>query len=70
MKVSIDIDGDLLKRAMRLAGTRTRKETIRLALEEFVKARLRDQLKEMAGSGAVDMSLGELRRLRHKRQKL
>jgi Arc/MetJ family transcription regulator len=70
LKVSIDIDGDILKRAMRLAGTRTRKEAINLALEEFVKARLRDQLKEMAGSGAVDMSIGGLKKLRHKGKKL
>ncbi|MCL4476046.1 MAG: type II toxin-antitoxin system VapB family antitoxin [Nitrospirae bacterium] len=70
MKVSIDIDGDLLKRAMRLAGTRTRKEAINLALEEFIKARLREQLKGMAGSGAVDMSFAELKKLRHQRQKL
>lgn len=55
---------------MRLAGTRTRKETINLAVEEFIKARLRDELKGMAGSGAVDMSLAELKKLRHQRQKL
>ncbi len=67
MKVPIDIDNGLLKRAMRLAGTRTRKETINLAVEEFIKARLRDELKGMAGSGAVDMSLAELNKLRHKR---
>ena len=67
MKVLIDIDKDLLRRAMSLAGTRTRKETINLALERFIKARLRDELKGMAGSGAVDMSLAELKKLRHKR---
>jgi len=70
MKTIIDIDENTLKEAMKISGTRTKKETVNKALEELVKAGLRRQLKEMAGSGAVDMSLSELKRLRGKREVL
>jgi len=70
MKTLIDIDEDILEKAMKISGVRTRKEAVNLALEEFIKGQLREQLKGMAGSGALDMSLAEIKKLRHKRQKL
>jgi Arc/MetJ family transcription regulator len=70
MKTLIDIDEDVLKKAMKISGARTKKETVHKALEELVKVGLRRQLKGMAGSGAVDLSLGELKKLRRKREVL
>jgi Arc/MetJ family transcription regulator len=70
MRTLIDINDDLLKEAMRMAGVKTKKETVQRALEEFVKLELRQQLKEMAGSGAVALSRAELKKLRHKRDRL
>lgn len=70
MKTLIDIEEDILKEAMEIAGTHTKKETVKVALEELIKAGLRNKLKEMAGSEAVRMSPSELRRLRHKRDML
>jgi len=70
MRTLIDIDDGILKEAMDIAGTRTKKETVQIALEELIKAKLRHKLKEMAGSGAVEMSHSELNRLRHKREGL
>ena len=70
MKTLIDIDEDILKKAMKISGVRTRKEAVNLALEEFIKGQLREQLKGMAGSGAVDMSLVELKKLRHQRTRV
>jgi len=69
MKTVIDIDEELIKKAMALAGTKTKKETVRIALEELIKAKQRQRLKEMAGSGIVDISLQELKAIRKKRQK-
>jgi Arc/MetJ family transcription regulator len=68
VKTLIDIDEDVLKKAMKISGTRTKKETVNRALEELIKAQLRSQLKEMAGSGAVTSSREELRKLRKKRE--
>ena len=70
MKTLIDIDEDVLKRAMKISGGRTKKETVNKALEELVKTGLRRQLKEMSGSGAVDLGLDELKKLRRKREAL
>jgi hypothetical protein len=46
----------------------TKKETVRLALEELIRARRRGLLKTLAGSGIVDMTRAELRRARRRRR--
>ena len=66
MKTLVDIDEGLLKEAMALAETPTKKETIRQALHELIRARRRQTLKAMAGSGAVTMTLPELRHARRR----
>jgi Arc/MetJ family transcription regulator len=66
MKTLVDIDETLLKKAMIAAETSTKKETIRQALEQLIRSRHRQSLKALAGSGVVEMSLQELRRLRRK----
>jgi len=68
MRTLVDIDEKLLEEAMKLTGAKTKKETIRLALVELTRSRLRRQLKEMAGSGVLKLDVEELRRLRYKRQ--
>ena len=69
MKTLVDIDENVLKEAMEVAETSTKKETITLALEELIKSRLRQRLKNMAGSGIVATGLSDLRRLRQRREK-
>ena len=66
MRTLVDIDDATLKEAMTLTNLKTKKETINLALKDLVKFRLRQKLKEMAGSGALDMTLDELKELRKK----
>jgi Arc/MetJ family transcription regulator len=66
MKRLIDIEDNLLREAMDLSGTGTKKETIRMALEELIRSRRRQTLKSFAGSGIVDMTTAELRRLRRR----
>jgi len=70
LKTLIDIEENILKEAMKIAGTHTKKETVKIALEELIKSRLRNKLKEMAGSGAVEMSLSDLEKLRSQRNSL
>ncbi|MBI5181798.1 MAG: type II toxin-antitoxin system VapB family antitoxin [Nitrospirae bacterium] len=70
MKTLIDIDNSLLKKAMKASGAYTKKETVRRALEELIKANLRRELKGMAGSGIIKTSISELKELRLKRQML
>ena len=68
MKTLIDINETLLEKAMTLAQTKTKKETIHRALEAFVKLRQRERLKEMAGSGAIDWTLDDLKAARRQRE--
>ena len=69
MRTLVDINEKVLKEAMEVSETTTKKETITLALEELIKSRLRQKLKGMAGSGMIGTSLSELRRLRQRREK-
>ena len=64
MKTLIDIDETLLKEAMRLSNAPTKKETIQRALLELVKGCRRQSLKSLAGSGLLDLTHVELRKIR------
>jgi len=69
MKTLIDIDDALLEKAMKLSCAETKKEMIHRAMEEFIKLKLRDLLKQMSGSGAIERPLKSLKASRHKREK-
>jgi len=65
MRTNIDIDDELLTRAMEVAGTATKKATVEKALREFVKNRdLRRVVAASAGIG-WEGDLDEMRRDRN-----
>ena len=49
MRTNIELDDELIKAAMALTGVRTKKEIVHLALEEFVRARKKKNLLDLAG---------------------
>jgi Arc/MetJ family transcription regulator len=67
MKTLVDISEDILDEAMRLSHARTKREVIHMALDELIKARLRQKLKGLAGSGIMETKLSDLKRIRRKR---
>ena len=69
MRTLVDINENVLKEAMEVSETATKKETITLALEELIKLRFRQKLKSMAGSGIIETRLSDLKRLRKRREK-
>ncbi|HBR16715.1 MAG TPA: hypothetical protein DD725_03760 [Deltaproteobacteria bacterium] len=69
MKTLVDINKDTLNKAVALSGAKTKKEAIMLALEELIKLKLRQRLKDMSGSGGLEMSISDLKRMRRKREK-
>lgn len=69
MRTLVDINKNVLKEAMELSETATKKETITLALEELIKSRLRQKLKGLAGSGMMETGLSDLKSLRQRRGK-
>lgn len=68
MKTLVDISEDILDEAMRLSDARTKREVIHMALDELIKARLRQKLKGLAGSGIMETKLSDLKRIRRKRE--
>ncbi len=65
MRLSITVDPDLLAKAQGLSGTRTKRETIELALRDMFEIRGARKLIALKGSGAVDWDLEEFDRWRH-----
>ena len=70
MRTLVDINENVLREAMEVAETATKKETITLALEELIRSRLRQRLKGLAGSGMMEIGLSDLTRLRQRREKV
>ncbi len=70
MRTLVDIDENVLREAMEVSETATKRETITLALEELIRARLRQKLKGMAGSGMVKTGLADLKGVRHRRTRV
>ncbi len=47
MRTNIEIDDKLIKDALKLSGLKSKKEIVNTALEEYVKARKRQALKNL-----------------------
>ncbi len=60
-RLLVTVDPDLLERVRRMAGVRTKREALGLALAEFVRRREVKRLPNLEGSGLVSMGLRELR---------
>ena len=67
MKTLVDIDEQLLKKAMEITRTKIKKQTIHNALQELIRASYRQELISLRGSGLLDLTLEELKELRQRR---
>jgi Arc/MetJ family transcription regulator len=61
VRTNIEIDDDLLAEAQAVAGTRTKRETVQLALQELVRRRARRQMLELRGQVPWEGDLEEWR---------
>ncbi len=64
MRLSVDVDPELLKEAKELAGVRTKREAIEIALREMILRRRLKDLMGLEGSGLVEIDLDLLREWR------
>ena len=64
MRTTVDIDPELVAEAMRLLGTKTKKEAIRLALEALIRDRRRELLRGKLANTDLSFDLEGLERLR------
>ena len=66
MRTSIDIDDALIGEVMKVANVKTKKEAVHLALQEFLKAKKKKDLFDLAGKIALKDSYDH-KTLRHTR---
>ena len=61
MRTNIDIDNQLLSKAMKLANTKTKKETVEVALAQLIKTLKRKDLLRFQGKISWEENLDEMR---------
>lgn len=54
MRTNIVLDEKLVSRAMKLAGVKTKREAVHVALHAFVRARARPDIRKVYGIGGLD----------------
>jgi Arc/MetJ family transcription regulator len=64
MRTNIEIDDDLMRRAMRIAKTRTKRETVEHGLRLLVRLRAQSGLRRLRGRVKWEGNLEESRRAR------
>jgi Arc/MetJ family transcription regulator len=62
MRTNIDIDDELMSKALELSGLRTKKAVIHEALETLVRLRGQAKLRELRGKVHWEGDLDEMRR--------
>ncbi len=60
MRFTVTVDPEILEEARRLAKAGSKRETIELALREYVRSQRIKELVSLAGSGLVETTLQEL----------
>lgn len=67
MATNLQIDQSLLEQAKSLAGLPTKRETVNVALKEFIQSRLKRELLELRGQIEYfeDYDYKALRRMKH-----
>ena len=62
MRTNIEIDDKLMREAMKLAHTRTRRETVEEALKLLVRLRKQERIRSLRGTVRWEGNLDEMRR--------
>lgn len=68
MKTTLDIDDDILKKVMDISKSKTKKGAIVTALNEYLRLKKREELKDLIGNYKdFDLTLDDLKKMRHER---
>lgn len=62
MRTNIVIDDELMARAMRVSGTRTKRETVELGLQMLIRLKQQERLRGLRGKLHWEGDLDQLRR--------
>ncbi len=64
MRITVDIDKELLEEAMKLTNVKTQKKAISLALHELVRIKRLERLPSRVGNFDISLKREELDRMR------
>jgi Arc/MetJ family transcription regulator len=64
MRTNIDIDDELLEKAAKALGTKTKKATVEAALEQVIRRHAQSRVLELYGTVEWEGDLDEMRRSR------
>lgn len=65
MRTTFDLDGELIREVQEVSHAKTKKEAIVIALQEYLRVKHRQELKELIGAyDEFDLTLEELEQMR------
>ncbi len=64
MRTTLDLDEDLVQKAMHVGRLRTKTELIHRALETFIRRKRLEGLMALGGKGRLKLTARQLRRMR------
>ena len=65
MRITFDIDAELLERVVKTTGTRSKKKAIEIAMKEFLRAKRRKELSDLVGNyEGFEVTLKDLKKMR------
>jgi Arc/MetJ family transcription regulator len=64
MRSTIDIDDDLLQKAMKLTKAKTKRELINMSLREIIRTKRRQRLVDRLGNFNLNLTHKELEKIR------
>ena len=65
MRITLDIDAELLEEVVKATGARTKKKAIEIAIKEFLRAKRRKELSDLIGNyEEFDVTLKDLGKMR------
>jgi Arc/MetJ family transcription regulator len=68
MRTTIDLNDDLLKEVMKKSGAKTKKSAIVTAMEDYLKLKSREELKNLVGSyDEFGLDHKDLKKMRNER---
>jgi len=62
MRTTLDIPQELIEEARRILGFKSKTDTVIVSLQELIRRRRIDELKDLLGSIELDIDLGDSRR--------
>jgi Arc/MetJ family transcription regulator len=65
MRITLDIDAELIEKVVKTTGARSKKKAIEIAMKEFLRAKRRKELSHLIGNyEGFEVTLKDLKKMR------